>query len=109
VPIKASVFLHCIFLLEPKFSENRTFQCVSSRALATVPGSQCLESITGNVNMDRVLQNLEGMSLTWQSNRKSNYSYSEDHDHSTAAVKLSRRLRGDGSETISLENFICKI
>ena len=55
--------------------------------------------------MDKVSQNLEGMSLTWQSNRKSNYSYSKDHDHSIAAVKFNTRCSGDDSETFCLEFF----
>jgi hypothetical protein len=58
--------------------------------------------------MDRVLQNLENKSLTWQSNWKSNYSYSEDHDHSIAAVKFNRRHSGDDSETFSLDFFTWK-
>lgn len=102
------VFLHCNFQLEPKFPENRNFQCDFSRALPTMPGSQWSVSITDLVNVDKVSHNLENKSLTWQSNRKSNYSYSEDHDHSIVAVKLSTRLRGDGSVPFSLENFTWK-
>ena len=105
----ACVFLHCIFLLEPKFPENRNFQRVFSRALPTMPSSQWSVSITDNVNVDRVTQYLENKSLTWQSNWKSNNSYSEGHDHSIATVKLSRRLRGDNSETFFLEYFIWRV
>ena len=108
-PSQPVLFLLSIFLIKPKFPENRNFHCVFFRVLPTMPESQWSVSITDLVNVDKVSHNLENKSLTWQSNRKSNYSYSEDHDHSTTAVKLSRRLREDGSETFSLENFTCKI
>ena len=70
-----------------------------------MPGSQWSVSITDKVNLDRMPQNLENKSLTRQSNRKSNYSHSEDCDHSIAAVKLNKQLGGENSETFYLEFF----
>lgn len=70
-----------------------------------MPVSQWSLNITDNVKVDRIPQNLYNKSLASESKKMSNYSYSEDHDHSTEAVKQSRILGGDDSETFFLNHF----
>ena len=70
-----------------------------------MPGSQWSVNITDNGNVDIMPQNFESKSLTPQSNRKSNYSYSEDHDHSIAAEKPTMRVGRDNSTKFFLDFF----